>query len=66
MTSHLADRQFSIAWQVYRGRSDREIARALGISWHTVRNMLTRIYRKLNMRGRTDLAVWIYREWVKA
>jgi DNA-binding CsgD family transcriptional regulator len=45
-----------IAELVASGRSNREIAAALHISLRTVESNLTRVYRKLAVRGRTELA----------
>jgi DNA-binding NarL/FixJ family response regulator len=38
------------------GRTDREIARELGLSPKTVEHHLSRIYRRLEVRSRTELA----------
>ena len=40
-----------------RGRSNREISGELFITVSTVEQHLTRIYRKLNVKGRQDLPV---------
>jgi DNA-binding CsgD family transcriptional regulator len=45
-----------IADHVAAGHSNTEIAAALYISIKTVEANLTRIYRKLGLRGRVDLA----------
>jgi len=47
-----------IAVQVGRGLSNREIARKLNLSEGTVRNRLSVILGKLNLRDRTQLAIW--------
>ena len=44
------------------GRSRRETARLFGIARKTVEAYLTRIYRKLGVRGRSELAAWAVRE----
>ena len=41
---------------VANGATNREIATALFVSPKTVENQLTRIYSKLRVRGRTELA----------
>lgn len=48
-----------IAGLVAAGRMNREIAAALFVSTSTVEAHLTRIYRKLQLRHRTDLATWV-------
>ena len=43
--------------QLQTGIGNRDIAHALGIGEWTVKAHLTRIYRKLNVRNRTQAAV---------
>jgi len=43
------------------GKTNQEIAGALFVSLKTVEVTLTRIYRKLGIRSRTELAVWMER-----
>ncbi len=45
-----------IAALVAEGRSNREVAAALFLTEHTVATALTRVYRKLGVRSRTELA----------
>ena len=45
-----------MAAEVARGASNREIAERLYVSVKTVEATLTRIYRKLEVRSRTQLA----------
>jgi DNA-binding NarL/FixJ family response regulator len=47
----------AIAELVAAGRSNGQVAAALSVTVHTVEANLTRIYRKLNLRSRTELAV---------
>ncbi len=54
---NLTRRQREIALLVARGASNGEVARALSISESTVKTHLMRIYEKLNVRSRTQLAV---------
>jgi DNA-binding NarL/FixJ family response regulator len=52
----LSDRERSIAELVARGRSNKEVASTLYLSTKTVENNLSRIYAKLGVRTRTELA----------
>jgi DNA-binding CsgD family transcriptional regulator len=52
----LSDRERRIAELVARGRSNKEVAATLFISAKTVENNLSRIYAKLGVRTRTELA----------
>jgi DNA-binding CsgD family transcriptional regulator len=45
-----------IADLVAEGKTNREVAAALYIAVHSVETALTRIYRKLGVRSRTELA----------
>jgi DNA-binding CsgD family transcriptional regulator len=44
---------------VAQGRRNTEVADALGVSVKTVEYHLTRVYRKLGVRSRTDLALLV-------
>ncbi|HEV2812085.1 MAG TPA: helix-turn-helix transcriptional regulator, partial [Solirubrobacteraceae bacterium] len=55
-TDELSARERSIAELVARGRSNKEVASALYLSTKTVENNLSRIYAKLGVRTRTELA----------
>jgi DNA-binding CsgD family transcriptional regulator len=49
-----------VATLAARGDTNREIARRLYITVSTVEQHLTRVYRKLNVAGREDLAVRLH------
>jgi DNA-binding NarL/FixJ family response regulator len=52
----LTSQERNVARAVAQGRSTREVAELLVVSPRTVESHLTRIYRKLGVRGRTALA----------
>jgi DNA-binding CsgD family transcriptional regulator len=52
----LTDGEARIAALVAGGRTNREVADALFLTVHSVETALTRIYRKLGVRSRTELA----------
>ena len=54
--AELTPREYAIAELVARGRSNKEVAGALFLSAKTVENNLSRIYAKLGVRSRAELA----------
>lgn len=52
----LTESERRIAALVGEGRSNREVAAALFLTEHTVETALSRVYRKLGVRSRTELA----------
>ena len=58
----LTEAERRIAELVAEGRSNRDVAAALFLTEHTVETALTRIYRKLGVRSRTELATRLARE----
>jgi DNA-binding CsgD family transcriptional regulator len=52
----LTQAESSIAALVAEGRTNREVAAALFLTEHSVETALTRVYRKLGIRSRTELA----------
>ncbi len=54
----LTKTEWKIIAQVEKGASNREIAATLSLSEGTVRNYLSTILNKLNLRDRTQLAIW--------
>jgi two-component system response regulator DegU len=62
----LSPREMEILEHVTHGRSNKEIAYALGISHQTVKNHMTAILRKLQVDDRTQAAVYaLSRGWVR-
>lgn len=57
----LSKREITIIEQVASGRSNREIAQQLFLSEGTVRNYISSILEKLELRDRTQLAIFYYR-----
>ena len=58
----ITDKEREILELVAAGRSNREIATELFLSEGTVRNYLSTLLEKLNLRDRTQLAVYSYTE----
>ncbi len=57
--SVLSARQLELARLVAEGKSNPEIAKALGISVRTVTSHLDHIYTRLNIRNRAALTRWV-------
>ncbi len=55
---HLTPREFEITKLVGRGKTNKEIANELYLSVGTVKNHLTQILQKLDVRDRTQLAIF--------
>ena len=56
----LSPREMDLLAGVAAGLGNKQIARRFSISENTVRNHLTNIYRKLDVRGRTEAVHWAY------
>jgi RNA polymerase sigma factor (sigma-70 family) len=52
--SELSDREREVILILAQGKQNKEIARQLGISEHTVEKHLSNIYRKLNVANRAE------------
>ncbi len=57
-TSLLTNRELSLVQLVAEGRTNRDISRELHLSEHTVRNYLFRIFNKLGVSTRLELALY--------
>ncbi len=64
----LSDRERQVLCLVAQGASNREIARTIYLSEGTVRNHISRILTRLNLRDRTQAAIVAnsYLDWLKA
>jgi DNA-binding NarL/FixJ family response regulator len=62
--SVLTPREMEILEMICHGASNKDIARELGISYQTVKNHVTAILHKLNVKDRTQAVLYaIRREW---
>jgi DNA-binding NarL/FixJ family response regulator len=59
----LSPRECGIVRAVFDGTSEKETARELGLSPHTVHTYLWRIYRKLHVQSREELLVRVFAEF---
>lgn len=57
MSTELSPREREIVAAVARGLSNRDIAASTGIAQQTVKNHLSTIFHKLNVRSRVQLAI---------
>lgn len=55
----LSEREKDVARLVMNGRSNKEIAQAMGITEHTVKEHLRETFKKAEVRSRTALVVRI-------
>lgn len=62
--SELSEREESILRLLAQGRTNQEIAEALGVSEKTVRNRLSEIFSKLRLNNRTQAALYALREGI--
>ena len=60
----LTEREVAVLQALAQGRSNKEIARSLWLAEQTVKFHLTNIYRKLDVRGRTEAVHWAYHHGV--
>jgi DNA-binding NarL/FixJ family response regulator len=57
----LSQRENEVANLVADGMTNREIARKLGVTEHTVSNYLFRIYEKLGVSSRVELVLYVFK-----
>lgn len=58
-TIKLTKRQHQILGLVAKGASNAELAAALDISVHTVKVHVWRMFRRLNVKSRTEAVAWL-------
>ncbi|ADJ47927.1 two-component system response regulator [Amycolatopsis mediterranei S699] len=56
----LTDRESDVVLAVAQGRTNAEIADDLRVSLSTVKTHLTNVQRKLELRNRTEIAIWAW------
>jgi DNA-binding NarL/FixJ family response regulator len=54
----LSRRERQIVEALLAGCANKEIAQRLGVSNQTIKNQLTRLYRKVGVNGRLELVLW--------
>jgi len=59
----LSPRECGIVRAVFDGASEKDAARELGLSPHTVHTYVWRIYRKLHVQSREELLVRVFAEF---
>ena len=59
-TRELTPQELEVALAVARGATNREVAAALFVSPKTIEVHLSRIFRKLGVRSRTELAKFVW------
>lgn len=59
----LSPRQAQIVQNILDGMSDRQVASDLGISVPTVRTHLSRLFGRLDVQNRLELALCVFREF---
>ena len=57
-TPKLSQREVQVIQLVGQGLNNREIARELGIGQHTVKKYIYKIYDKIGLSSRVELALW--------
>lgn len=60
-TFHINEKEFDIIVQVANGLNNKEISEKLYLSEGTIRNYISAILEKLNLRDRTQLAIFYYK-----
>ncbi len=56
----VSPRQAEVIWQLLQGRSDKQIARQLGLSVGTVRTHLDRLFLRFGLQDRSELILHVF------
>jgi len=56
----ISQRQAEVVWHLLHGRSDKQIARQLGLSVGTVRTHLDRLFLRFGLQDRAELIILIF------
>lgn len=66
LPSPLSPREADVLYCIAQGMTNKEIARALGITEHTIKNSVAAIFEKLQVHDRTSAVVWaLRRKWIR-
>ncbi len=65
MTIKLTPRENEIVAALLKAATNAEIALALGISPQTIKTIMTRIFDKVGVRTRLQLALWAYKRMAR-
>lgn len=58
ISAGLSNRELEIAGLIYQGITARDISAQIHLSYHTVRNHIKNIYRKMGVSTRSEMLVW--------
>ncbi|GJL73485.1 MAG: hypothetical protein NMNS01_26840 [Nitrosomonas sp.] len=59
ISAGLSNRELEIAALIYQGITARDISTQIHLSYHTVRNHIKNIYRKMGVSTRSEMLVWV-------
>lgn len=62
--SHFSERECEVLVQLAQGKNNREIAQILHLTEGTVKNYISRILGHLELRNRTQVALWAQRQLI--
>jgi DNA-binding NarL/FixJ family response regulator len=60
-TLHLTPRECDVLRGIIRGKTNREIAKELGLKEQGVKNILSAVYEKCDVRNRLELMIYAVR-----
>jgi DNA-binding NarL/FixJ family response regulator len=62
--SHFSERECEVLVQLAQGKNNREISQILHLTEGTVKNYISRILGHLELRNRTQVALWAQRQLI--